>query len=270
MILKQTLRRQIARVTPARRPGGVRVLLYHAVDFQDPADTVGLRVSRDAFLKQMNLLRTEGYKVVPLVRAWETEIDNDCPRVAITFDDGYRSQAWAVEVLRDFGFAATLFLVPRFLDAVRTPRWYWEAWEHLGWDEIATLCGNGIDIGAHSVTHADLTACAPEQLEDEVAGSRRVLGAHLDHEILTFSYPHGRHDGRVRRAVERAGYRLACTSLYGDNRTIKSWYTVQRTEVTGSDDLTDFQWKLQGKYDWLAHWQTLRLSPLRKMNNETF
>jgi peptidoglycan/xylan/chitin deacetylase (PgdA/CDA1 family) len=266
MIIKRALRREIARLNPPRPSAGVRVLLYHAVDDTGSADPLCLRVSREGFLKQMHLLRSEGYGVVPLDTACDGEKNDGIPRVAITFDDGYRSQAWAVEVLRDLGFPATLFVVPRFLDGMCKPEQYWEAWEHLDWNEIAVLAGNGIDIGAHSATHVDLTGCAPKQLQHEIAGAKRLLETRLGHEILTFSYPHGRHNWRVRRDVERAGYRLACTSRYGDNRKMKSRYAVQRTEVSGSDDLGDFRWKLRGKYDWLAHWQALRLPFQRGMN----
>ena len=69
-----------------------------------------------------------------------------------------------------------------------------------------------------------------------------------------FSYPFGRHESRVRRAVERAGYCLACTSRYGLNRSRQS-YAVRRTEVTGTDTLADFRRKLRGKYDWLGYWK---------------
>jgi peptidoglycan/xylan/chitin deacetylase (PgdA/CDA1 family) len=259
-MIKQTLRRAIARVAPSRPPGGIRVLLYHAVDSPDPIDSLGLRVSREAFLKQMHFLRSGGYKVVSLASSYEDGIDDDSPRLAITFDDGYRSQAWAVNVLREFGFPATLFVVPRFLDGVKTPQSYWEAWDHLDWGEIAALAGEGIDVGAHSLNHVDLTTCAAEQLEAEVVGARRVLRSRLGREILAFSYPHGRYDRRVRDAVEGAGYRVACTSCYGDNRSMRSAYTLQRTEVGGTDDPVDFEWKLQGKFDWLAYWQPLRLA----------
>jgi len=79
--------------------------------------------------------------------------------------------------------------------------------------------------------------------------------------IATFSYPYGRHDRRVRRAVEQAGYGLACTSRYGLNQSLRSFYTVRRTEVVGTDDVEDFRLKLHGKYDWLGYWQDLRPAP---------
>jgi peptidoglycan/xylan/chitin deacetylase (PgdA/CDA1 family) len=257
IMIKRTIRRVIAGLAPAHNRGGVRVLLYHSVDAPDPADPLALRVSREVFQKQMQFLRTEGYAVVPLAAACQKGESGDRPRVAITFDDGYQSQKWAVEVLRDLGFPATLFVVPRFLDGVQTPQQYWEAWGHLDWDDVEALGTNGIDIGAHSASHVDLTRCTAEQLEDEVAGARQILQSRLGRDIVAFSYPHGRHDARVRAAVEKAVYRVACTSRYGDNHSLQSLYAVQRTEVSGADSLVDFRWKLSGKYDWLAYCQSM-------------
>jgi peptidoglycan/xylan/chitin deacetylase (PgdA/CDA1 family) len=218
---------------------------------------MALRVSRDAFLQQMNVLRADGYDVVPLASVLKASPGGKQRQVAITFDDGYRDQRWAVELLRDFGFPATLFVTPRFLDGICRPERYWEQWEHLGWDDVAALGREGLDIGAHSATHPDLRTCTARQLDVEAGEARQMLSARLGRDVEHFSYPYGRHDGRVRRAVERAGYTLACTSQYGTNGTLTSPYLIQRTEISGTDDLNDFRWKLRGKYDWLAYWQAV-------------
>lgn len=254
--MKHALRRVIARAAPGRA-GGVRVLLYHAIDDPHPADYLSLRVSRRQFLDQMAVLR-DGYTVVPLGAALHTSADNERPDVAITFDDGYRTLEWAAAVLKEFGFPATFFVVPRFLEGVQSPAAYWEKWECLTWDELAALVGHrDFEVGAHSTTHPDLRACTDARLGFEVSEAKMLLERRLGRPIASFSYPFGRHDRRVRRAVERAGYQLACTSRYGLNRSSGSQYALHRTEVAGRDTLQDFEWKLRGKYDWLAGWQDL-------------
>lgn len=259
--MKRALCRAIARVAPGTSTGGVRVLLYHGIDDPDPVDTMSLRVSRQRFLEQMTLLSDDRYAVVPLGTVFGSQGGDNRVRVAITFDDGYRSQKCAAGVLREFGFPATFFVVPRFLDGVQLPTTYSEEWEHLTWDDAAALVEDGFDIGAHSTTHPDLRKCADVQLDGEVSGARALLEQRLGRTIVTFSYPYGRHDRRVRHAVERAGYQLACTSRYGLNRSSGSFYTVRRTEVTGIDSLRDFRMKLRGQYDWLGYWQGLRPVP---------
>jgi peptidoglycan/xylan/chitin deacetylase (PgdA/CDA1 family) len=255
--MKRALRRAIAGIAPPAPSGGVRVLLYHAIGEPDPADRLALRVSREAFRAQMDVLRDEAYAVVPLSAVCEPPPRDGRRRVAITFDDGYQSQAWAAALLRELGFPATFFLVPRFLDGVSTPHAYWESWGHLRWDDVTTLMDAGFSIGAHSMTHVDLRRCAREHLETEVADAKAVLEARAGKAVDSFSYPYGRHDGRVRDAVEAAGYQVACTSRYGANRRAVARYRVHRTEVAGTDRLVDFRRKLAGQYDWLGTWQDL-------------
>ena len=259
MIGRQRVKRALAEVAPPAPGGGTRVLLYHAVDDPDPPDPLALRVPRQRFVEQMTFLRDAGYAVVPVAAALNPPPD-DRVRVAITFDDGYRSQRFAADVLRQFGFPATFFLVPRFLDGVTAPSAYWEHWGYLGWDEAATLLDDGFEIGAHSRTHRVLTTCPEEELGSEVAGSKSRLEEGLRRPIGSFSYPHGRQNSRVRRAVAQAGFVLACGSRFGLNRPAAvAPHSIRRTEITGTDTMQDFRSKVLGKHDWFGYWQDARV-----------
>ena len=206
----------------------------------------------------MTLLRDDGYAVVSLDTVLNPHEDDGRMRVAVTFDDGYSSQKWAAGVLRELGFPATFFLVPRFLDGVSAPGENWEGWGYLGWEDATALIEGGFDVGAHSATHPDLTSCEGTRIEREVSGAKETLEERLRADISNFSYPHGRYNSTVTHAVERAGYRLACTSRYGLNHALGEPYLVRRTEVTGTDTLQDFRWKLRGKHDWRGYLQDMR------------
>jgi peptidoglycan/xylan/chitin deacetylase (PgdA/CDA1 family) len=255
--MKRTLRRMAARLAPAAPHAGLRVLLYHAIAEPDPADRMGLRVTPHDFRAHMSLLRDLGCAVVPLSSLLDAAPVFASPRVAITFDDGYRSQAAAADVLREFGYPATFFLTPRFLDGRTRPSPYWETWGHLTWDEAPTALGD-FDLGAHSATHPDLTHCSDDMLVGELHGARMQLEQKLGRAVVTASYPFGRHDARVRAAARRAGYRLVCTSRYGVNRSIGPAFDVRRIEVSGRDTLADVRAKVVGQYDWFGLWQDLR------------
>ena len=257
--MKQAIKRTVARFAPARTGPGVRILLYHAVDAPDPADRLSLRVSPEAFRAQLALLRDEGCRVVPLESLLDDADGGEEARIAITFDDGYASQLAAADVLEEFGYPATFFVVPRFLDGDAAGRDYWERWSYMDWRQLRGLADRGFAIGSHSASHPErLTRCSPEELEEETAGAKRSLEARLGRPVMSWSYPHGSYDASVQQAVEEAGYRLACTSIAGINQAPWPRFALRRTDVSGTDGLEAFQHKLQGKYDWVSPWHRWR------------
>ena len=258
--MRFAVKRAIASVNPLPASAGCRVLLYHAIDESTPEDRLGLRVSPAAFREQMAWLKEEGFRVVPLGTVGSgTGSDRT---VAITFDDGYASQLTAAAILEGFGFPATFFVVPDFLDGRAGGGGYWERWGYFDWGALQRLAACGFEIGAHSASHVRLTRCRTvRELEEETLGAKRRLEAAIQREVTSFSYPHSAFNERVVEAVRRVGYRLACTSLYGVNSAPGSWlFALRRTEIAGSDRLSDFAMKLSGRYDWFHLWQRWQLA----------
>ncbi len=75
--------------------------------------------------------------------------------------------------------------------------------------ELVEAVAHGVDLAAHTRTHASLTALAdgpPGPLRDEVAGCRDELEDLTGAPVDLFAYPFGHHDPAVRDAV--AGGRL--------------------------------------------------------------
>jgi peptidoglycan/xylan/chitin deacetylase (PgdA/CDA1 family) len=254
---RQLIKQLLARFAAPMEDSGWRVLMYHAVDENLPEDYMGLRVSPDAFREQMSWLKEEGYNVVPLT-AMGTGV-SDGRTIAITFDDGYTSQLAASEVLAEFGFPATYFLVPSFLDGQTGQSGYWDRWGYFGWSQLRELAARpGVEIGCHSLTHARLTRCNMRELEEQTLIARQRLEQWIRQPVTTFSYPHGIFNARVAEMVRKAGYRLACSSVCGPNRAPFSWFALRRTEITAFDRLSNFSMKLSGRYDWAAGWQQLQ------------
>jgi peptidoglycan/xylan/chitin deacetylase (PgdA/CDA1 family) len=72
-----------------------------------------------------------------------------------------------------------------------------------------------LEVGSHTMSHADLSVLGPEALDQEIRGSRLWLQERLGEEVESFSYPHGGLRPEVRRLVEDSGYRRACSSSSG-------------------------------------------------------
>jgi len=74
------------------------------------------------------------------------------------------------------------------------------------------LFADGIEIGAHTANHVDLTT-AGSTLNFEVAGSKASLEAVVGHPVLDFCYPSGKFNAQVVQAVQAAGYESATTTM---------------------------------------------------------
>ncbi len=79
----------------------------------------------------------------------------------------------------------------------------------LNYQEIKELVDScDIEIASHSFTHPWLTRLDSASLWREVYQSRVLLESLFGMPVITFVYPYGDMDARVRRFVARAGYRL--------------------------------------------------------------
>ncbi len=134
--------------------------------------------------------------------------------VGLTFDDGYRDFAHTVvPLLRRHGFGATVYVVAGLLGGTNLWDPDGERKDLMTADEVAGVAAEGIEIGAHGMTHVPLSGSigAPE-LAREVGESRRVLGDLVPRPVAGFCYPYGAHDDRAVAAVRAAGYEHACAT----------------------------------------------------------
>jgi peptidoglycan/xylan/chitin deacetylase (PgdA/CDA1 family) len=105
----------------------------------------------------------------------------------------------------------------------------------LGRSEIEEMRGHGITFGSHTQTHPILTRMSLDAAEAEIAGSRARLEAALDAPVTAFCYPNGLAgdvNDDLKALVERAGYRLACTSVFGVNTPPADRFALKRITFT--------------------------------------
>lgn len=128
----------------------------------------------------------------------------------LTFDDGYRSvYDEAFPVLAKYGMTATVFLTVgdtgnRGLHDRLTPL---GGRQMLSWVEIREMRDAGIDFGAHTITHPDLTSLDDTTMDYEIKRSKEIIEMNLGVPVSSFAYPYGLYD---ERCVEIAGRNFAC------------------------------------------------------------
>ncbi|MCH9670465.1 MAG: polysaccharide deacetylase family protein [Gammaproteobacteria bacterium] len=222
------------------------VLMYHGTRPGQTRPESEYSISSARFVEQLDLLRDLGWDTV---RADElSNIPSDAPpSVAITFDDGYRDNyEGAFLPLVERNMRATWYLVSAkigdsadWLTAAPTGE---RALMDMG--QLKELASAGMELGAHTRTHADLLTLDKAQLEDEVAGCKRELEDLLGSEVASFAYPFGRFDAASVAACENAGYQSACTTRPGLYHQSESPLEVRRVTVFRDDTLGEFARKL--------------------------
>jgi len=241
---------------------GSPVLLYHRVypDRVPRHDPFG--VTRSDLEAQVGWLsdRFELVTVTEMVERLSTSpgaADSTGARMAaITFDDGYQctyEQAWPV--LRDAGIRATLFVDTARLDGPRPA---------LTRDELLAMAEEGMEIGSHTVSHANLTMLAAAQVSRELEESRRQLETLLGRRTLGLAAPYGRYDRATIESARACGYAYMCTCRQHQTNLPRSDpFLVDRLEVNRGDDLVRIEKKLRGEHARVyATWY--RLSPVTR------
>jgi peptidoglycan/xylan/chitin deacetylase (PgdA/CDA1 family) len=86
----------------------------------------------------------------------------------------------------------------------------------LDWSQVAAMRDAGIAFAAHTVTHPLLTYEDDAAVAAELSGSRRAVEREAGvPQVLSFAYPNGTWDARVRSLVDAAGFRFAFTTEPG-------------------------------------------------------
>lgn len=82
----------------------------------------------------------------------------------------------------------------------------------MTWKQLARMKGQGIEIGAHTVTHPLLSHEDDVTVESELRLGKQMLEQQLGASVRAFAYPNGDWDRRVRERVIEAGYACAFTT----------------------------------------------------------
>jgi peptidoglycan/xylan/chitin deacetylase (PgdA/CDA1 family) len=227
----------VAVVPPGRSPVHVPILMYHYIrDNPDPRDRLGfnLSVTPADFGRQMDWLAANRYHPVDLgdLRAYLLDRAALPERpVVLTFDDGYRDMYTAAyPILRSHGFKAVSYVVSGFVDRPSS----------VTAAQVLEMDANGIEIGAHSVSHADLSRLSGANLQREVQDSRASLESLLGHPVLDFCYPYGRVNEAVARSVEAAGFLTATTTEPGAVHAAGDRFAWTRVRVGGGESLEQY------------------------------
>ena len=215
----------------------IPMLFYHRVDDDYPNPWT---ISCDEFERQIDWLE-DHCEIISLSEAQNRIVDGRNNRLAacITFDDGYADNCeFALPLLLKRGIPFTYFVSLDFIVHQKPFPHDLERGEPLAPNtisEIRYLADQGVDIGAHTRTHANVGKIHDEhRLYDEVVASRNELADLIGYDVPYFAFPFGQYSDLNDRAFAMAkenGIQGVCSAYGGYNYMTDDGFHFQRVHA---------------------------------------
>jgi peptidoglycan/xylan/chitin deacetylase (PgdA/CDA1 family) len=239
----------------SRRPG-VDILMYHSI-----ATGGGpLSTAPDTFRRQLDALTGAGLRGIALreyleLRAAARPLDGVA---VLTFDDGYGDFADVVvpEIVAR-GWTCTVFLSTSLVGSSGWDPDGGGARRLIDWAQAGAACGQGVEVGAHGVSHGDLTRMRPEDARREIAESRRVLEDRLRTAVVSFAAPYGLSTPTIRREIARE-YRGAVGTTLARATTASDAFDLPRIDMWYFRSVRRWRAYLEGARTYFTLRQALR------------
>jgi peptidoglycan/xylan/chitin deacetylase (PgdA/CDA1 family) len=225
------------------------ILCYHGVAPSTAAeDPDFLRVHPDRFAAQVEMLRGAGFEFVTAAQLAAGANGGTPPPglAALTFDDGMEdNHSVLLPLLREHALPATVYVSTGLIGKPNPWIAASAGARMMTEDELRELAAGGVEIGAHTVTHPDMSQLPYEDCLREMADSRAELQRISGQPVRTFAYPFCKYGEPAVRAARDAGFDAAVT-CHGRG----GWtpYEMKRTMITGKDGTPSFVAKLWELY----------------------
>ncbi len=234
-----------------------RILMYHMVrEHIQGAKFNKLRVTPGQFEQQVKWLSEQGFQFVTIQALYVNWGKHPDKTIAITFDDGYADNLLnALPILKKYNACATIYVVVDRHD--RDWSSYKKAHHNTGElaresklsdEQVKFLAQSGlIEIGSHTMTHANLDAIDDEQRSKEMVKSRSILQQQTGQAINSFAYPFGIYSNADIEAARLAGYNTAVTTIEGIDEILPKpdFLQLKRIKVSGKDNLLAFKCRIR-------------------------
>jgi len=224
------------------------ILAYHGVGpVLSAEDPNFLRVPADRFRSQIESLMDAGFRMTTVADLASRANGGTPPPgwAAISFDDGMQdNHSDALPIMRDLGVPGTVYVTTGLIGQ-RNPWIDYEA-RMMTRDELLELRSEGWELGAHTITHPDLSAMTRQECVRELAESRATLEELTGDPVKTFAYPFCKYGPAALEAVAEVGFEAAVTC---HGRGGWSKYEMKRQMITGKDGFASFTlkvWELYG------------------------
>jgi len=175
---------------------------------------------------------------------------------SFSFDDGFISQFNNVKnILDQYGFKATFYIIPPFLtDSLPG------IWRYGTWPMFEMMQSEGHELGSHTLNHPHLKqmsvgdTSAPNTIVYELYHSRRMMEERItDTKCITFAYPFGEHNDLIDSLASLYYESARALGQHPNYWTLNSmeWFKLNSREVHFDEPRNTLDDDLDELYDFI-------------------
>jgi peptidoglycan/xylan/chitin deacetylase (PgdA/CDA1 family) len=177
-------------------------------------------------------------KRIPVMSPGEA-VDLSQHKVVLMFDDGWHCiYTDAYPLLKAHGMKAVLPLISDYVGSGK-PNHSGNPYGYMNRAEIQEMIDSlGVEIASHTKTHPWLTRLSDEAARAELIKSRQALETMFHQDIVSFVYPYGDYNSRIRSLVAEAGYTMARSISPGTVNFSERPFDLPSSEITRTTPLS--------------------------------
>lgn len=211
----------LIRVLPSVPLKGYDVILcYHSID--DSNDTFS--VSQRLFKSHIKQLK-KNFNLVSFDKLINEKNNGKEIRVAISFDDGYKSVLLnAYKILEECGITAAVFVIGNSKKHTENAK------PHLTHTDCKVLLKKRWIIGWHTNNHMDLLSKSDSIVSRDFNSLRRTFEKRIRKKLHYVAYPFGRYSSKTEKIAFNSGFENGFSVNGGRANTNR--FTIDRVTVT--------------------------------------
>jgi peptidoglycan/xylan/chitin deacetylase (PgdA/CDA1 family)/glycosyltransferase involved in cell wall biosynthesis len=229
----------------------VPVLLYHRIiTDSDQAGKHGTYIRLARLDAHFRYLKRNNYTPITFDDLkFIDRFDTDKKYVILTFDDGYRDNyTLLMPLLEKYGFKAVIYMVTHKAENSWDLKDEGRTFPLLSKEQVLDMSRRGIEFGAHTMNHVDLTKVGVEEAWKEITGSKKYLEELLGKPVNTFAYPYGNINDSVKELVRKAGFTYGIGTVNGPLAMHQDVMNIRRIVIHPDTNMLRFARKVKGNY----------------------
>lgn len=250
------------RVYVMKKKWEIPIIMYHRV-IEGTESEIGVHANytlKKDFEEQMRYLVEKGYETVTFKdlagNNYKNRFDEGKKKIILTFDDGYEDNyRVAFPIMKKYNCKGVIYL----MGELNYNRWDVEnkvnpekRFSLMNDNEIKELQESGlIEFGAHTLTHPKLTTLDDDAVRYEVGESKRRFEEKLGEAPVSFAYPYGDFDERIKKIVSEFGFQFVVATDRGSLCFSDDLQEIRRIGMFASNTLFNFKRKTGGKYNFI-------------------